>query len=283
MRGTAAIFAFALHFALCSVPASAVDADDAKAREAELRRKFEETKKSAEAGDSTAQFKLGLMYAGGDGVARNDGEAVKWYLKAAEQGEPAAECNLGVMYSQGRGVPKSDAEAVRWYRKAAEHGQSDGAVQPRTELPARRRRGIGSGRSGEVVPQGGRTGGRDRRVQPGRALRARLGGRARLRRSRQMVPPGRRTGRCGRPEQSRHLLQRGAGVPKDNAEALKWYRKAAAQECALARNNIGLMYLDGLGVAKDEREAVKWFRMSAAQDSQRASTTSVWCMTTAAA
>jgi hypothetical protein len=66
------------------------------------------------------------MYANGQGVTKDDAEAVKWYRKAAEQGHAEAQANLGIMYQHGRGIPKDDAEAVKWYRKAAEQGQALG-------------------------------------------------------------------------------------------------------------------------------------------------------------
>ena len=47
---------------------------------------FAETKKKAEAGDSTAQYNLGQMYRTGRGVPKDFAEAVKWYRLAAEQG-----------------------------------------------------------------------------------------------------------------------------------------------------------------------------------------------------
>ena len=45
--------------------------------------------------------------------------------KAAEQGDANAQLNLGVMYRNGQGVPKDDSQAVNWYRKAAEQGHSE--------------------------------------------------------------------------------------------------------------------------------------------------------------
>ena len=72
--------------------------------------------------DPAASFKLGLRYAKGDGVPKNNALAVKWYRKAAEQGHRIAQSNLGLMYANGKGVPKNDALAVKWYRKAAEQG-----------------------------------------------------------------------------------------------------------------------------------------------------------------
>ena len=78
--------------------------------------------KKAVAGDANAQNNLGLMYVAGEGVPKNDGEAVKWYRKAAEQGHARAQYNLGVSYATGAGVPEDDGEAVKWFRKAAEQG-----------------------------------------------------------------------------------------------------------------------------------------------------------------
>ena len=57
----------------------------------------------------------------------------------------------------------------------------------------------------------------------------------------------------------------GNGVPKDSAEAVKWYRKAAEQGFAMAQSDLGVMYANGTGVPKDAVEAVKWYRKSAEQ------------------
>ena len=54
-------------------------------------------------------------------------EAVQLYRLAAEQGVAGAQCRLGVMYAEGRGVARDDAEAVRWFRLAA--GQGDAEAQ----------------------------------------------------------------------------------------------------------------------------------------------------------
>jgi TPR repeat protein len=57
----------------------------------------------------------------------------------------------------------------------------------------------------------------------------------------------------------------GRGVPKSDAEALKWYRIAAAMGYAPAQNNLGFMYAEGRGVPRDDAEAVKWYKRAAAQ------------------
>jgi hypothetical protein len=76
----------------------------------------------AEQGDAEAQFDLGVLYESGQGVLRNDAEAIKWYRKAAEQGDAVAQFNLGIMYAKGGGVLQNDGEAAHWYRLAADQG-----------------------------------------------------------------------------------------------------------------------------------------------------------------
>ena len=48
--------------------------------------KFEELAEKAKAGDVEAQSDLGVMYAKGEGVPKDNVEAVEWVRKAAEQG-----------------------------------------------------------------------------------------------------------------------------------------------------------------------------------------------------
>lgn len=80
---------------------------------------------AAEKDLASAQFNLGVMYANGVGVPKDDQQAVSWYRKAAEQGHADAQFNLGVMYANGEGVPKDARQAVLWYRKAADQGDAD--------------------------------------------------------------------------------------------------------------------------------------------------------------
>ncbi len=76
----------------------------------------------AEQGNANAQFNLGVCYAKGIGIGKDEAEAAKWYRKAAELGFAPAQFNLGVCYVKGKGIEKDEAEAVKWYRKAAGQG-----------------------------------------------------------------------------------------------------------------------------------------------------------------
>lgn len=76
----------------------------------------------AKAGDDRAQFNLAVSYAFGNGVAKNDAEAFKWYEKAAQQGNKRAIYNLASSYLDGKGTAQNSQEALKWYEKAAVMG-----------------------------------------------------------------------------------------------------------------------------------------------------------------
>ncbi len=54
-------------------------------------------------------------------------------------------------------------------------------------------------------------------------------------------------------------------MPKDNAAAIVWYRKAAEQGDAKGQNALGYLYLTGESVPQDYSLAISWFRKAAEQ------------------
>ena len=86
---------------------------------------FQEMKPLAEQGDADAQYKLGVLYDKGQGIAQNYTQALYWYNKAAEQGDASAQYNLAQMYRMGQGVPPNNAKTLYWYQKAAEQGHAN--------------------------------------------------------------------------------------------------------------------------------------------------------------
>jgi hypothetical protein len=62
----------------------------------------------------------------------------------------------------------------------------------------------------------------------------------------------------------------GHGVPQDNAESVRWYRKAADQGDADAQYNLGAMYANGQGIPQDYAEAMRWCRKAADQGNSSA-------------
>ena len=82
---------------------------------------LETLRRRAAAGDAQAQNDLG---------ARLDdpSEALAWWRKAADQGYAPAQNNLGYCYATGWGVNQNDALAAEWYRRGAEGGDGWGQV-----------------------------------------------------------------------------------------------------------------------------------------------------------
>lgn len=72
---------------------------------------------------AAAQYNLGQSYFNGQGVARDEAEAARWWRLAAAQGDGAAALNLANSFSNGAGVAQDHAAAAKWYRKAVENGE----------------------------------------------------------------------------------------------------------------------------------------------------------------
>ena len=68
------------------------------------------------------------------------------------------------------------------------------------------------------------------------------------------------------------MYAKGRGVPQNDLEAVKWYRRAAEQGGPQAQFDIGLMYATGQGVAQNDVQAYKWWNLAAAQGNQNAKT-----------
>lgn len=170
---------------------------------------------SAEQGNPSSQFGMGLMYRNGQGVPLNYQEAFNWFRLSAEQGNAAAQYNLGAMYNNGQGVQKNLAEAVKWYRKSAEQGNF------------RAQFNLGSMyQLGQGVPQDYKEAARLFRLAAEQKMSVALfamGG----------------------------LYFKGHGVPQDYNEAHKWYRQAADQKLPIALIALSGMYANGLGVGKN--------------------------------
>lgn len=86
-------------------------------------------------GDSQAQYWLGMHYAFGWDVTKDDAVAIDWFRRAHMWREPnvaaeaPAEYEVGDIYMNGLGVPKDEAEAKKWFERSAAGGFHKAAVQ----------------------------------------------------------------------------------------------------------------------------------------------------------
>ena len=70
----------------------------------------------ARSGNADAEELIGVMYALGLGVEKDDVRAFDWYLRASLKGHPGAQSGIGWYYEVGRGLPAPDyVRAYLWY------------------------------------------------------------------------------------------------------------------------------------------------------------------------
>ncbi len=91
---------------------------------------------SAERGNSAAQFRIGMIYLQGNGVAQDYSEAAKWFREAAEQGNTSAQSMLGAIYATGLGVTKDHTRSYMWLSLSIDGSKDKQApfIQKATEL-----------------------------------------------------------------------------------------------------------------------------------------------------
>ena len=84
---------------------------------------------AARSGNADAEELIGVMYAMGLGVERDDIRAFEWYLRSAMKGHPGAQSGVGWYYEIGRGMPAPDLiRAYMWYVLSAIGGDPDAAI-----------------------------------------------------------------------------------------------------------------------------------------------------------
>ena len=84
---------------------------------------------AARSGNADAEELIGVMYAMGLGVERDDVRAFEWYLRSAMKGHPGAQSGVGWYYEIGRGMPEPDlVRAYMWYVLSAIGGDPDAAI-----------------------------------------------------------------------------------------------------------------------------------------------------------
>jgi TPR repeat protein len=235
-------------------------------------------RKAAEQGEHRAAFELGELYANGewynseDKVEKDVGEAIKWYRKAADGGPAELQFWVAVRFwnpsdstnftktgtspvPRHYQIPADPQECLKWLLKSAEQGHG-----PAQDMLAR------IYEAGELLPKN--------EAERVRWLRKYCDYQSAL-----PLPSTVASG--GEPdptsEEVNRMLnggnyctlarqyERGDVVPKDEREALKWYRKAAALGDWGGQWNVGRMLEEGKGTATDPTEAAKWYRKAADQ------------------
>jgi TPR repeat protein len=224
--------------------------------------------KAADQGSSIAENQIGTYYDLGKG--HDKAEGLRWYRKAADHGDAVAQNNVAIMYMAGFGVRADMAEAASWFRKAIENGANrdlsdliyfyhSGKALPQKSLNANHAEGLAFLRSladrGDPVAQ---------------TLLADVYKSGKLGLTSDLIQAMNWLRKAAEkdPDAEAYLgwaYSHGEGMPKNDDEAVNWYRKSAEHGSAMGQSNLAFMYENGRGVHKDLSEAAKWVQAAAEQ------------------
>jgi len=204
-------------------------------------------REKAEMGNVDAQMKLGENYLNGFGVAQNNAEAFRWFLRAAENGRngnSVAQLRVAHMYENGVGVGRDNAEALSWYLKSASQGNVEAL---------------------EAVKSYARQGNQYAQFSLGYLYQNGLG----FPQNNMLAASWyQQAADQGNPDAQNSLgimYENGDGVPRDYVVAFRWYKYSARQGNTYGQANLGRMYLVGRGTAHAHVKAYKWLALAAAK------------------
>lgn len=181
----------------------------------------------AEGGNATVMHRLGRMYAGGIGVARDDTEALGWFRKGAAAGNINSTAMVAIALIEGRGAGKDPQEGVYLLRAAAEKDNHEAMY-----------------RLGVLLVQG-------KVVEKDLAEAVRLLSRAA---AAEHVPSMVDLG---------VMHQQGLGLTVNFSEAARWYKRGADAGNSLGMMYLGVLYEQGKGVERSEATAARLYRQAA--------------------
>lgn len=185
---------------------------------------------SADKGYADSQCSLGVCYATGNGVRKDEYIAAQWFEKAAMQNQAFAQKNLGICYRHGQGVVQNKQKAAEWFRKAADQGN----VQAQINLADMYVDGEG------VVVDYAKAEQLYKQVMASKAEEF-------------------------YDNALFNLALMYATKMNNNYKAFPLWQESAQRGNEMAQYNLGLCYHNGWGTTKDDDQALYWWRKSAAQ------------------
>ncbi len=198
----------------------------------------------ADKGDADSQFELGLRLLTGEGLKKDEAEAVTWLEKAANQKHLRAQFVMGTIYEEGVGVKKNTATALEWFRKSAENGfaPAQHAIAMAYDL------GQGVKQDPVKATEWLEKAADQNFAQAQTALAAKY--------------------------------ERGFGAPKSASKAALYYLRAAQQDWVPAMGRLAGLYYSGNGVPLDYRRARAWYQRAARSDDPWAVNNIAWFLAT---
>ena len=203
---------------------------------------IDQLRDAAEAGQHPAEYRLGVAYRDGLGVVQDPAKAAEWFQRAADGCYAPAQDALGVAFETAAGVPRNVRVAARWYRLAAAQRDPRGTYHLAIALYENRAyeadslddaRYAGTCRT-LSIPVGGTPGDELHSTDP----------RVREENGFRFMQFAAQSGDRDAQYRVGDAFEHGRGVKPSSADAVEWYRKAAAQgqpdaKASLARLRVG--------------------------------------------
>ncbi len=235
-----------------------------------------------------------MAYSIGDGVAYDQSKSMKLIREAAEQGLGSAQFTLGMKYAGAEGLTQDYAQAVKWLRKASKQGIGEATFQLRrceTMLKHKPSPKPTIAVATPAIPSTGPSKAIETQaVEPiadGETSTASVPPPAnigkdtllRLQQARHLLLVERKTAQAkkilgelaqiGVPEAQR-LLGIAHYRSQDYKEAHAWLLQAAQRNDPQAQRYLGMTYFLGQGVNRDYSQASVWLGKAAAQGDDEA-------------
>ncbi len=210
-----------------------------------------------------AANQIGNALRTGNGVAKSDEAALRWFRRSAAAGFPLGMSNLGAMHAAGQGVPKEPLVAVDWFQRSADLHNFEG----QTRLAMAYFQGEGVAKDDRLA----RLWFERAAVQGHAAAQANLatmylgglGGPKDPAKAHRWYLRAAAKGHAGSAAALGDMYSSGNGVPVDVSRALAWLETAARLGHADAMGNIGVILINGSGVPADRVAALAWFALAA--------------------
>lgn len=278
-----------------------------------------EVREAAKRGDAAAQYKLGMYFRTDEG-GQDIKQSIDWQRKAAQGGYAEAQYGLGLLYANGQYVSQDAGQARNWFQKAADQGHvaanlallsladtappaiaqaplaledNQPAVEAAQDKPAQPEPvqfTVAEAALPKLEPKTPPT--VTAAVPEVAAAAPAIEVVAPAPEPVIVAAPAPTEGAAGNPGPSSNLdltgvetsvLRQSAeagdkqaqlmlgtmyedgvgGLPSDMREAAYWYEQAARQGFTKAQYNLGLLYEDGRGVKQDYKQAAYWYDKAA--------------------
>ena len=216
-------------------------------------------------------------------LSKNDfATALSEWVPLANDGNTSAQYHLGIMYRNGKGVSKDYTEALKWFRLAAKQDNIDqhlkfvfmsSNINAQITLGKMYEDGQGVSQDYTEALKWYLAAANNDVVNVEYVPIVGNGLAEKIIRYRAASDVARAKFRVGL------MYENARGVPKDYAEAMKWFSLAARQGNANAQERLGIMYENGLSVLQDNVLSLMWYNVGGINGATRSKRNSEYTAT----